>query len=241
MPIDEQQCLNGESDALIDYDSLTAAVHKQVVQPFLALQADALDAGFELAIASGYRSFERQLAIWNDKATARRPVLDSQGRPLDISTLSEWQLCQAILRWSALPGASRHHWGSDIDIYDRRAVAKGYQVQLTAAEVADDGPFGPMHQWLDQQLSEGFGRGFFRPYQNDTGGIAPERWHLSYAQVAVGYQRSLSPENLLVLLEDKPLQLKPVVRDNIDEIYRRFIDVPFELYPPKYQQAVIEK
>ncbi|MCZ8486094.1 D-alanyl-D-alanine carboxypeptidase family protein [Vibrio lentus] len=30
---------------------------------------------------------------------------------------SEQQKLSAILRWSALPGASRHHWGCDFDVF----------------------------------------------------------------------------------------------------------------------------
>ncbi|SPY94009.1 D-alanyl-D-alanine carboxypeptidase [Proteus mirabilis] len=65
--------------------------------------------------ASFIRSFERQLAIWNGKFEGTRPVLDAESQPIDIQTLSEGQRCEAILKWSALPGASRHHWGTEID------------------------------------------------------------------------------------------------------------------------------
>ena len=99
------------------------AVHRAIVAPLTALQADAAQAGFDLRLVSGYRSFDRQLAIWNAKAMGKRAVLDSAGRVLDISALSEVELVNAIMRWSALPGASRHHWGSDIDVYDAAAVS----------------------------------------------------------------------------------------------------------------------
>ena len=35
-----------------------------------------------------------------------------------------------ILEWSALPGASRHHWGSEFDVFDLAALPEGYRVQL---------------------------------------------------------------------------------------------------------------
>ncbi|MDZ7875448.1 MAG: D-alanyl-D-alanine carboxypeptidase family protein [Rhizobium sp.] len=43
-------------------------VHPQVIPALLALTQKAADAGFEMKIASGFRSFERQLLIWNNKA-----------------------------------------------------------------------------------------------------------------------------------------------------------------------------
>ena len=41
---------------------------------------------------------------------------------------------ETILLWSALPGASRHHWGSDIDVADGHVMARGYQPQLVVGE-----------------------------------------------------------------------------------------------------------
>ena len=97
---------------------LGAPMHRDVVTPFLALQAAAREAGFELAVLSGFRGYERQLSIWNRKAAGELPVLNSEARPLDPATLGDAELAFAILRWSALPGASRHHWGTDLDVYD---------------------------------------------------------------------------------------------------------------------------
>ena len=228
--------LIGQDNSLIDFETLPMAIHRQVVEPFIALQAAAGDAGFELAIASGYRDFERQLMIWNDKAAGRRPVLDSAGRPLVLEQLTPWQRVQAILRWSALPGTSRHHWGTDIDIYDRAAVTESYAVQLSAQEVQAGGPFAPLHNWLDHQFEAGQGQGFFRPYPVDRGGVAVERWHLSYAPLASLYQAELSPDYLSSILAEEPLALKECVLENFDEIYQRFIQVPIEFYPAKYRQ-----
>ena len=63
-------------------------LQSEVAQAYAALSADARDAGFELAIASAYRSFSRQLAIWNGKAGGTRPVYDDQGRLLSLACLS---------------------------------------------------------------------------------------------------------------------------------------------------------
>ena len=110
--------------------SLSAAVqpimvHAQVVSPFTELRAQAAEQGFDLQICSGFRSFERQLHIWNGKLSGLRPVVDRAGNSIVLETLSPWQQIQAVLRWSALPGASRHHWGTDFDIYDAAAMPEG--------------------------------------------------------------------------------------------------------------------
>src|ERR1043166_4934719 len=150
--------LVGQSDTHLcspaDADRLGARLHRDAVDAFLALRAAAGAAGFALAILSGFRSFEQQLSIWNRKATGRLAVLDSDARPLDIARLSEAELVFSILRWSALPGASRHHWGTDLDVYDRAATPEGYQVELIPAEVAAGGMFGRLHAWLGERRSE---------------------------------------------------------------------------------------
>lgn len=232
--------LSGQNASVIVSHDLYGGVHQQVVEPLVALQLAAEEAGFKLAVASAYRSFERQLCIWNDKVAGKRPVLDSQGRQLDLAQLSNWEQVQAILRWSALPGASRHHWGTDIDVYDLAAVPEGYSLQLSPEEVADDGPFGPMHAWLDDQINSANCGGFFRPYQQDTGGVAPERWHLSYAPVSLYYQKQLTIGGLIHCLSEQPLALKDVVVDNIEEIYQRFIQVPAARYPANYRSLLVE-
>ena len=217
--------LYGLDDRDIDFRSLSAPIHREVVAPFLRLQAKALAAGFALEIASGYRSFERQLAIWNAKLGGERPVLDLQGLPLDLAPLTPWQQVEAILRWSALPGTSRHHWGTDLDVYDGAAVEVDYRVQLSVQEVEPGGPFAAMHDWLDCMIERGEAEGFFRPYADDRGGVAPERWHLSYGPLAGLFESGVDRAQLARVLEGKPLRLKAVVLENLDEILRRFVAV----------------
>ena len=218
--------LVGMDDREIVTGRLECPVHAAVVAPFEALRRDAAAAGFRLRIASGYRSFERQLAIFNGKAEGRRPVLDDGGRVIDSERLDEWSLLLAILRWSALPGASRHHWGSDLDVYDAAAVPADYQLLLTAEEAADDGPFGPLHRWLDERIAAGKAAGFYRPYHSDRGGVAPERWHLSYAPLAAPCAIALTATVLAQNLADKPLALKSLVLERLDELYQRFVVAP---------------
>lgn len=229
----------GQDDSDI-VDVLGTPVHRAIVTPFQALRDDADKAGFDLRIASGYRSFDRQLAIWNAKAAGERTLLDSLGNPLDFAALDSEQLAASILRWSALPGASRHHWGTDIDIYDAAAVGDDYQVQLTPQEVADDGVFGPFHCWLDEHFATGAGYGFFRPYCQDRGGIAPERWHLSYAPMASRYEAMLTPQVLAKALESSSLLLKHTVLAQIDDIFQRYVAVPVDLYPSAYANMLAE-
>ena len=199
-------------------------IHAQVVEPFVALQTQAAKQGFDLQICSGFRSFERQLHIWNGKLSGLRPVVDKAGNPIVLEALSPWDQIQAVLRWSALPGASRHHWGTDFDVYDAAAMHEGYQIQLTPEEVEGAGIFAPMHDWLDRSF-DGDSLGFYRPYGTDKGGVAPERWHLSYAPIADIYAREHSADVIAERLAGSELLLLDVVLENLDEIVRRFVQV----------------
>lgn len=206
-----------------DIGSVDVRVNREVVSSFLELQGAAKEAGFDLQVLSGFRSFDEQLSIWNRKATGKRAVLDSDAVPLDIATLSERELVFAILRWSALPGASRHHWGTDVDVYDAAARPPGYEIELIPEEVNPGGMFGPLHQWLDERITQGTALGFFRPYDRDRGGVAPERWHLSHAPVSDLYLQQLSPEMLRTAVERADMALKHVVLEHLDQIYERFV------------------
>jgi len=200
-----------------------APVHRDVVEPFRRLQGDARLEGLDLRILSGFRGFERQRSIWNRKASGQLAVLDSRAVPLDITTLSEHELVLAILRWSALPGASRHHWGTDLDVYDRAATPDGYEIQLVPEEVDAGGMFAPLHEWLDGRMASGDAYGFFRPYDVDRGGVAPERWHLSHAPTTAACERRLTTAVLRDVIGRADLRLKPVVLRHLDEIYERFV------------------
>lgn len=206
---------------LVSLEGTKYFINTRMVQSFMELKRSAAEAGFDLQIASAYRDYERQLKIWNSKALGERPLLDDAGNLLNYSTLSPHQIVFSILRWSALPGASRHHWGSDIDIYDGR-TQRAEEVKLEPAECVGNGPAARMHEWLDDQMAQGQAFGFYRPYKTDRGGVSPERWHISYEPVsryyASYYTSSLFKKNIL----ESDLQFKDVVLENIDEIYQRF-------------------
>lgn len=203
--------------------SLGVPVHSDVVEPFLLLRKEAMEGGYDLRILSGFRSFGQQLSIWNRKAAGELPVLDSRAEPLVIERLTERELTFAILRWSALPGASRHHWGTDLDVYDAASRPEGYEIELIPEEVNSGGMFGPLHDWLDKRMATSTAFGFFRPYDLDRDGVAPERWHLSFEPVARAYQEQLSPAVLRRTIEGAGMELSGVVLENLDEIFERFV------------------
>lgn len=220
----KRQLLGVDENLLVTSPELNCRLHPETLAAVFDLRARAANFGFDLRIASSFRSFERQLLIWNNKARGLRPVLDSNGEPMDFHRLNAHEKVFAILRWSALPGASRHHWGTDLDVYGAADINPDYQVQLTVAETHANGPFADFHRWLDGELQQNSNL-FYRPYAKDLGGIAPEPWHLSYAPLAKNYAQLLTPDILREQIESAPLELKDVVLEHLDEIFQRYIRV----------------
>jgi LAS superfamily LD-carboxypeptidase LdcB len=194
-------------------------LHPQAAGAFLAMRAAAAAEGMELEAASSFRDFGRQLAIWNDKFEGRRALLGPDGLALDRTVMTEAQVVQAILYWSALPGASRHHWGSELDVIDRSALA-GRTAQLVPAEYAADGMFARLDRWLATH-AEGFG--FFRPYDLDRGGVQPEPWHLSYAPISGAALAALTVEVLGEALHGVALGGGGVVRPLLADVHERYV------------------
>jgi LAS superfamily LD-carboxypeptidase LdcB len=195
-------------------------LHAQVVTPFHNLRRAALADGIDLVPWSSFRDFDRQLAIWNGKFRGERPLYDAGGVQLDAGALAPAQRIDAILLWSALPGASRHHWGTDLDLIDGNATAAGYQVKLTREEFAPGAPFAHLDQWLEAHAPR---FGFFRPFRGVRSGVQPEPWHCSFAPIAEKARRSLSPAVLQAAIAGAPLLGKDVVLARLDELHARYV------------------
>lgn len=227
-PLTPQQMTGREETHLVEL-ACGQRLQEPVAVAFTRLQADARAAGFDLAIASGFRSYSRQLAIWNGKANGQRAVHDDAGRGVKLAALSASEQLQAILRYSAIPGTSRHHWGTDLDVFDVAAMPQDYQLELSPREVAPGGLFDPLHCWLDQRMAAGESHGFFRPYSQDRGGVAPERWHLSYAPLAVDCQGKLTAQLLCTCWDDpdagEPVALLETIRADLPAIMARYVAV----------------
>lgn len=203
-----------------DVEELDSSVHRSVVGPLLALRDAAREDGIDLRVVSSFRGFDRQTTIWNAKFSGQRRLLDHHGYELDLATLDERSLIDAILIWSALPGASRHHWGTDVDVIDHAAMPEGYVPQLVQHEFSAAGVFSRLGAWLGANLTR---FGFFRPYTTYRGGVMPEPWHLSYAPVAVHALHELSLEVLVEAISSSSMLGRESVLARLPELYERYV------------------
>ncbi|MFM8268809.1 MAG: M15 family metallopeptidase [Pseudomonadota bacterium] len=202
-----EEILTGKTEAHTVVLKSSVRIHKDAQKPLLEMAREAQKEGFEIEVCSGFRSFDRQIEIWNRKAGA-----DPQ--------LTPSEKIASILRWSALPGTSRHHWGTDLDIIDARALKPEMKVQLVPEEFESGGPFCKLHDWLDTHM-ESFG--FYRPYQTDRGGVSPERWHLSYFPLAEKYLSCLSEDLVRKVLSQSSLLLKEDVLSILSEVFTKYV------------------
>lgn len=213
--------LTGQTDNHITYfgDNANVGIHTDMMADFLAMQNAAKADGINLSIASGFRSFDRQLSIWNRKCLGELAVKNLAGDLVEISELSKLELIHAIMLFSALPGASRHHWGCDIDVYDQQALGSN-TLALEPWEYTENGPFHQLSLWLAEQ-SKAFG--FYFPYQTYNGGVAAEPWHLSYAPLASEFEQTFTLAMLEQTLEQSNIMAKQTILAHLPQLFNRFV------------------
>jgi zinc D-Ala-D-Ala carboxypeptidase len=148
-------------------------MHKEAFQAFVRMHAEAKQQGVELTIISAFRNFEHQKRIWENKWNGRQ-ILSGNKKATDISNPVERSL--EILRFSSMPGTSRHHWGTDIDI---NSLNNSY---------FNTGRGKREYQWLIENANR---FGFYQPYTHrnlrNNRGYEEEKWHWSYLPIAATY------------------------------------------------------
>ena len=144
---------------------------KEAGEAFVNMQKEALKEGIKIEIVSGFRSYNRQKQIWNRKFRFNK-----------MNGLSPKQNILKIIEYSTLPGTSRHHWGTDIDIIDGNKIVSGDL--LLEENFHGDGPYVKLRKWMDINAKR---FGFYRAYDKNSKrkGFKYEPWHYSYAPIAI--------------------------------------------------------
>lgn len=145
----------------------TAAAFKKLYDAFQKEHPD-----ISLYITSATRNFHYQKAIWQGKFTGKRLV---NGKRLPESHPDTYQRTLKILEYSAMPGTSRHHWGTDLDI--NKLVNSYYET----------GEGKKIYAWMKDHAAE---YGFYEVYTaGRDGGYNNEKWHWSYLPVSRHFYR----------------------------------------------------
>lgn len=223
LPID---CLIGKSRqhlSLLPLPHTTAHfLQKEAVKAFLALRKSAEKAGFNLQPVSSFRSFSRQQWIWDHKFNGVRKVLNEQGNLVNLAMLNDWQRCEAILHWSMPPGASRHHWGTEIDIFDPSLLPQNKELVLELPAYQQGGTFYPLVEFLLEQSQH---YDFTLPYlhlsEHKQHGV--EYWHLSYQPLAEIARQQLTPDVLLDAWKHEKIAGKAALIQHIPTLFEQFM------------------
>lgn len=163
-------------------------LREEPYEAFTQMKKAAYSDGIDLKIVSGYRDFYRQRTIWEGKFA--RYTEDNEMKPLDA--------IDKIIEYSTIPGTSRHHWGTDMDIYDGYRKTNGGDI-LVPGNYEGDGPFADLKRWMDEHASK---YDFYLVYTNEPKrrGFKYEPWHYSYAPLSVPMLTEFRKKNIMALL-----------------------------------------
>ena len=154
-------------------DQAGRIMHKEAYQAFISMWEHAQKDGINLQIKSATRNFDYQKGIWERKWTGKRKV---EGHSLAESIPNHTHRALKILEYSSMPGTSRHHWGTDIDI------------NAFENEYFESGQGKKEYDWLVKNAPN---YGFCQPYtakdEHRPNGYNEEKWHWSYLPVANQY------------------------------------------------------
>ncbi len=142
-------------------------LRKEAYEDFKRMHAAALKDGITLKIISATRNFTAQKGIWEAKWSGARILSNGQNAATAYPDPAERAL--KIMEYSAMPGASRHHWGTDIDLNN---LSDAWFLQGTGQKI---------YAWLQAHAAE---YGFCQPYSpkgsERPDGYNEEKWHWTY-------------------------------------------------------------
>jgi len=141
-------------------------LQREAYAQFLEMHKAARRDGIDLQILSATRPFDYQRNIWERKWNQLR----------EKGWTDELEMAREILKFSAMPGTSRHHWGTDIDLnyLNNESFASGRGQVIYDWLKANGRFFGFCQPYTE--------KGPDRPY-----GYEEEKWHWSYMPLAWQY------------------------------------------------------
>ena len=180
---------------------LVGRMQEEVYEAYERMRQAAAKEGIDIKVVSAHRSYHRQREIWN----AKYKTLTLQGLPAKDAI-------QEIITYSTLPGTSRHHWGTDIDIIDNANPQSGDV--LLAEKFYGDGPSSALRSWMNRNAAD---YGFLEVYTDHPNrkGFAHEPWHYTYHSLSKAYLEVLTNQVISEIAKDEQL------------LGRKFLDADF--------------
>lgn len=146
-------------------------LHKETYQAFKKMYADATADNIKLVIRSATRNFNYQKGIWERKWNGTTKIENGKNAALAYPAYN--RRAQKILEYSSMPGTSRHHWGTDIDLNNFEN------------DYFESGQGLKEYEWLIANASSyGFCQVYTAKGERRPNGYNEEKWHWSYLPVA---------------------------------------------------------
>ena len=207
-------CMNSQN---IDYKTLLGIEHSSLVGDSIKLEKNtfiamekmrkaALLDGIKIKVVSGFRDFERQKQIWNRKFK----------KFTNENNLSDLDAIKEIIRFSTIPGTSRHHWGTEIDIIDEDF--KNEKKLLISNKYEEGGIFEKLKKWMDNN-SQKFG--FYLTYDDNINrkGFEYEPWHYSYLPESKRYLKSFLKIDIVEIISKVDIEGKELFNEKFISDY----------------------
>ncbi len=142
-----------------------AYLQKVVVDSLTKMIKAAQKEGVVFKVISASRNFQSQKTIWERKWNTLH-----EKNP----KIADEDCAKNILRYSSMPGTSRHHWGTDFDL------------NSLEPQYFQSGKGKKEYDWLVKNAKR---YGFYQPYDNDEKrtGYEEEKWHWSFFPLSSTY------------------------------------------------------
>ncbi len=168
----------------------------------------ALQSGLKLTIISATRNFNSQKYIWERKWNGKTPV---DGNNLAETVIDPVEKAKTILKFSSMPGTSRHHWGTDIDL---NSLNNKYFSTGEGKEI---------YTWLTENASDyGFCQTYTQKNSTRLTGYEEEKWHWSYLPLARPlldqYTQKVSYDDINGFLGWETAKVLRVIKDYVQSI-----------------------
>jgi hypothetical protein len=116
------------------------------------------------------------------------------------------------MAYTDLPGLSRHHWGTDLDISEKSLRGRLFHNTPSLPQKVKD-----FYQWMDENAPL---FGFCRTYKGRSGGIIhDEPWHWSYTPFSRFYEMQMKKITDFSIIKQKRVKGSDYILRHFNEIY----------------------
>lgn len=194
-------------DHVMGIDNSHLAAYSNLLMEFNTLQSyrkmkeAAASEGIQLQAINAFKSFSHEQNVFENELFH---YLDQGKTILDAYKI--------VTEYVPIPGTSRYHWGTDIDLIDLNVdIPHGYVID--EEHYLPGGMFYHLTQWLQLNAAQ---YDFYQPYTEDVyrKGFGYEPWHYSYQPVASQIIKRININELVEKIHTTQLEGLDLIPDS---------------------------